>query len=143
MPTATHDTEVLAAIEDWIRAFQARDLATMLRAYHDEVVLFDVKPPFQTRGRAGVRKVWEEALPCFPATFEYQRRDLRILREGNLAAAHWIFTLRGWPEGHPAHGMWLRATIVLERLDGRWVSRHEHVSLPIDPATGRGVASPE
>ena len=33
--------------------------------------------------------------------------------------------------------MWSRGTRIFQRVDGRWQMIHQHVSFPMDPATGR------
>lgn len=132
---------VEAAIDGWIEALRRRDLDALMRLTAQDVVLFDAKPPHQIVGTSAVRQGWEECLPFFPESFGYERRDSRIRACGDLAVAHWIFRLTGWPEGHPASAMWLRATVALERRDGHWVSVHEHVSAPVDCETGLAVYS--
>jgi uncharacterized protein (TIGR02246 family) len=136
------ETEIHQCIDAWLQALRGKQLARMLADYDERIVVFDVKPPFQIRGQAAIRQHWEESLPCFPDEFDYERRDVRILHSGDLAVAHWIFHIVGWPAGHPAAQMWMRATVVLERREGRWCSVHEHVSVPFDPENGRPVGDP-
>ena len=142
MTTGTTDPELLAAIADWTAAFRARDIDRMMAHYGDDIVFFDLKPPFQTCGKAAMRRIWENCLPFFPERFDIEHRDERILVDGDLAVAHRLFTVVGWPEGHPGAGMWMRATIVFRRRDGRWMDVHEHVSVPFDPMTGMVVTDP-
>ena len=137
------ETEIQQAIENWIAALRAKDLDRMMRDYDESAVLFDVKPPFQTKGAAAVRQVWEEALPCFPEKFDYERRDVRLIVGSDVAVAHWLFHLVGWPDEHPAAQMWMRATVVFRKVESRWLAVHEHVSLPFNPMNGMMVLSPD
>ncbi|MBV8719824.1 MAG: hypothetical protein JO020_15265 [Chloroflexi bacterium] len=37
-------------------------------------------------------------------------------------------------------GVWLRSTVCCQRVNGRWLITHEHISLPIDWAKSGMVA---
>lgn len=137
------ETEITEAIDRWIQALKDRDLQRLFADYDASIILFDVKPPFQLRGVPAIRAMWEECLPCFPETFGYERRDVRIFAGTDLAVAHWIFRITGWPDDHPGAGMWFRATLAFRQTQGRWLAIHEHVSAPFDPMTGRVVSKLE
>jgi SnoaL-like domain len=75
------------------------------------VIVFDVKPPFQTKGADAYRRTWEACLPYFPASFQIEMRDLSITVSGDLALAHWLFRLTGMEKDHPAMQTWMRSLL--------------------------------
>jgi uncharacterized protein (TIGR02246 family) len=140
MNTALHsdttETEIRETIAAWHRSLQARDLDGMLASYSEEIVLFDVKPPYQIQGIPAVRAMWEACLPYLPEEFEVVTRDLRVFAREDTAIAHWLFRFTGPDMDHPAMQTWMRATLGFARRAGEWRAVHEHVSVPFDPRTG-------
>ena len=133
-----HETEVRQLITNQQQAICSKNAERIMAHYAEEIVIFDVKPPFQTRGKDAVRKLWEDCLPYFPKAFEMETRDLVITVNENLAAAHWLFCLKG-EQDHPAMQTWMRATAVCQQYQGNWKILHEHISVPFNPETSEAV----
>ena len=106
--------------------------------YAVEVVVFNVKPPFQTRGAKDWRREWETSLSHFTASFGMETHDLAVMVSGDLALAHcqWQFT------GLPGQS-WIRDTAIYQRNLGKWQIVHEHDSVPFDPETSKAVFAVE
>ena len=135
-----HDeAEVLRIIADQQKAVCAKDLDRIMSHYAAEFCVFNVKPPFQIRGAAEWRRVWETSLAHFPSSFGMETRDVVITMTGELAVAHYLARFTGLP-GEP---FWFRVTAVYRRDGGRWVIVHEHSSVPFDPETLRVVSTLE
>jgi ketosteroid isomerase-like protein len=134
----THEAEIRQFIADQQRAICTKDVNQIMARYANEIVIFDVKPPFQTNGREAVRQLWEDCLPYFPASFGMETRDLTITVNDNLAIAHWLFHFTG-DQDHPATQMWMRATAVCQKKQGNWQILHEHISVPFDPSNAQAV----
>lgn len=132
------DAEIRQLIADQQRAIGTKDINQIMSRYAPEIVIFDVKPPFQIQGREAVRRLWEECLPCFPDGFEMETRDLTIATHEGLATAHWLFCFKGQPD-HPAMQRWMRATVVCQKHQGLWQILHEHISVPFDPSNAQAV----
>ncbi|MBE9178021.1 nuclear transport factor 2 family protein [Oculatella sp. LEGE 06141] len=139
---SNNDAHIRQLIRAQQRAICTKDVDQIMSRYANEVILFDVKPPFQTRGKDAVRQVWKDALPHFPDAFEMETRDLTITVNENLATAHWLFRFKG-EQDHPAMQMWMRATAVCQKNQDDWQILHEHISVPFDPATSQAVFNPE
>jgi ketosteroid isomerase-like protein len=132
------EAEIRQLIAEQQRAICAKDITQIMSHYANEIVIFDVKPPFQTHGREAVRQLWEDSLPCFPTSFEMETRDLAIAVNDNLATAHWLFRFKG-EQNHPATQMWMRATAVCQKHHDQWQILHEHISVPFDPSNAQAV----
>ncbi|MBD2095970.1 nuclear transport factor 2 family protein [Trichocoleus sp. FACHB-591] len=132
--THTAETQIRQLIVEQQQAICSKDVDQIMSCYAHEIILFDVKPPFQTKGKEAVRQLWEDSLPYFPDSFEMEIRDLTVTANDNLATAHWLFRFQG-EQDHPATQMWMRATAVYQKHQGNWQILHEHISVPFDPTT--------
>ncbi len=138
--TKTHDeAQIRQLIADQASAICAKDLDAILAPYAKDVINFDVKPPFQTKGADAWRQTWAACLPYFPDSAGVEMRDLRIFVSGDLAFAHWLWHLTGVDKDHPAAQIWMRSTGCYQRKQGRWQIVHEHCSVPFDPLTSKAV----
>lgn len=140
------EREIRLMIVELQDAICARDLEAIMAFYADDAVSFDLKPPMQLKGKAAIRAMWADCLPCFPANGRIERRDIVSGASGDIAYAHWHFQLIGPapdPAANPDRVMWLRATSVVRRAGDRWLVVHDHVSAPFDPMTGKVVMNME
>lgn len=134
----SNEAQIRQLIADQQRAICTKNVDQIMSRYATEVIIFDVKPPFQTKGKEAWRQVWEECLPYFPNAFEIETRDLNITVNDDLAVAHWLFRFTG-TEDHPAMQTWMRVTAVCQNHQGEWQIRHEHLSVPFAPETSQAA----
>jgi uncharacterized protein (TIGR02246 family) len=133
------EAQIRQLIADQQSAICAKDVDRIMAHYAADVIYFDCKPPFQTKGAADFRRIWEQCLPYFPASFGIENRDLRVFVSGDLALAHWLFRFTGMQEDHPAMQTWMRISAGYQRQRGRWRIVHEHCSVPFNPETSKAV----
>src|SRR5262245_33995285 len=125
------ETQIRSLIERWARAVHEGDLDGVLADHADDIVMFDVPPPFDgVRGIAEYRRSW-------PPFFEYQAQgavfdlvSLDVIAGNDVAYAYALLRC-GTPDelaAQPANR--LRLTLGLAKRDGRWVVAHEHHSFP-------------
>ncbi len=136
---AGDEAELRQLITEQMNAIGAKDMDRLMKLYAAEVVVFDVKPPFQTTGADAWRQTWEACLPYLPGSFQTEMRDLHLAVSGDLALAHWLFRFTGMEKDHPAMQTWMRATAGYRRIGGRWRIVHEHCSVPFHPETSRAA----
>src|SRR5688500_1682054 len=136
-----HDEEqIRTLIENWADAVHAGDMSAVLADHSDDIVMFDVPPPYEgVRGIDAYRETW-------PPFFEWQAQgasfeivSLEVTAGDDVAYAHALLRC-GTPQElaeQPANR--LRLTLGLRREQGRWVVAHEHHSFP---DTDGGDATP-
>ena len=126
----TDEDQIRALVERWAEAVHAGDLAAVLADHADDIVMFDVPPPYEgVRGIDAYRETW-------PGFFEWQawaRRSRSIAgrhgrRRRRVRVRAAALRHGGGPCGEP--GQRLRLTLGLRKEDGRWVVAHEHHSFP-------------
>lgn len=134
--TQEDEAALMAGIERWSRAFEARDIDAMMVRCHEDIVLFDIKPPGLLKGVAALRAMWETCLPYFPKQFKSERKDLTLHVSGDVAFMHCLHRLVT-EEPLPGGEFWIRITVGYRKIEGEWKAIHEHVSHPFNPMTGQ------
>lgn len=130
MTMSEDESAIRALIERWARAVHAGDMDTVLADHAEDIVMFDVPPPNEVRGKAAYRETW-------PPFFEFQKRavfdivSMEVMAGQDVAFAHALLRC-GTEEGFrrdPDNR--LRLTVGLRKQDGRWIVAHEHHSFPL------------
>jgi ketosteroid isomerase-like protein len=62
----------------------------------------------------------------------YELRDLTVSCAGNVAWSHSLNRVVGTLKNGRPVDMWFRDTTGFERVDGRWLVVHDHLSEPFD-----------
>ena len=128
----TEDEErIRALIERWADAVHAGDMDAVLTDHSDDIVMFDVPPPYDgVRGIEAYRATW-------PPFFEWQRHgasfqivSLDVTAGDDVAFAHALLRCGTEAELAASPENRLRLTLGLRRERGRWIVSHEHHSFP-------------
>jgi uncharacterized protein (TIGR02246 family) len=127
-----HDeAQIRALIEDWAKAVHAGDIDGVLVDHADDIVMFDVPPPNEVRGKAAYRETW-------PPFFERQKQgavfelvSLDVVAGDEVAFACGLLRCGTVEELRQDPQNRLRLTIGLRKMKGRWVVVHEHHSFPL------------
>ena len=125
------EKQIRTLIESWVEAVHQGDMDTVLASHSDEIVMFDVPPPYEgVRGIDSYRESW-------PPFFEWQAQgavfeldSLEVTAGDDVAFAHALLRC-GKPEeltANPENR--LRLTLGLRRRSGGWIVEHEHHSFP-------------
>ena len=124
--------EVRELVERWVRAVHTGDLDMVLEQHAEDIVMFDVPPPYDgVRGIDAYRDTW-------PPFFEWQRSgavfqivSLDVTAGADVAFAFALLRCGTSEELANDPGRRLRLTVGLRKDDGRWVVTHEHHSFPL------------
>ncbi len=130
----------IRALEDhFAAAVKAKDLDAIMQVYvpDQSLVVFDAVPPRQYIGAAAYRKDWQEFLALFQGPVTFQLSDLDIVADHTLAYSHSIQRVAGSDKAGQPLDLTVRVTDVYKKIKGRWLIIHEHVSVPVDLATGK------
>jgi uncharacterized protein (TIGR02246 family) len=134
----TNEEQIRTLVEGWAEAVHRGDMDGVLADHADEIVMFDVPPPFQgVRGIDAYRATWP---PFFEwqasgATFEIE--SLTVTAGDDVAFAYALLDCAGprMPGEAPDENR-LRLTLGLRKDGGRWVVTHEHHSFPHADTSG-------
>ncbi|QIS12402.1 YybH family protein [Nocardia arthritidis] len=137
------EIEIRGQIDKLVEALGAKDLEAIRQVYTTDVVSFDIEPPLQHAGIAAKLENWARVFRFFE-TVTYEIRDLTFTVGGDVAFGHAFARLRGTlPSGVTPHGMWVRVTYGMRKIDGAWLIAHDQVSVPLDILSGKGMVELE
>jgi uncharacterized protein (TIGR02246 family) len=125
------EQQIRTLIERWAEAVHSGDLAGVLSDHSDDIVMFDVPPPYEgVRGIDAYRETW-------PPFFVWQLRgasfeivSLDVTAGDDVAYAHALLRCGTQQELRDNPQNRLRLTLGLRKEDGRWAVAHEHHSFP-------------
>lgn len=119
--------QIRTLIEHWIKAVQDKNLSGAIEHHTDDIVMFDVPLPLQSKDIDAYRATWElffENSPGGPESFAIT--ELAITSGDTVAFAHGLLHIDGSKE--PVG----RLTIGLRKEDDTWKIAHEHHSYPLN-----------
>jgi ketosteroid isomerase-like protein len=138
MPTIKDESEIRERVESLARALRAKDVDTLMEHYAPDVITFDVQPPLRVVG-AGYRKKFERWFASVEGPIDYEMSDTTVAADKNVAFCGFLARVRGARASGERFDYSVRVTSCFVKQNGEWKVSHEHVSLPVDMATGRAA----
>jgi len=134
------EQEILQRMQDWKKTFEAKDVDGMMSFYADGDAFsaFDLMPPIEFRGGDKWRDNWVTFFTLFEGPLRIEFSGLEVYAATELAFARVFVRLVGTLNGQHTD-MWVRTTNCFRLIDGQWLMIHDHVSVPLDFATGRSL----
>jgi uncharacterized protein (TIGR02246 family) len=121
---------IRALIDRWSEAVRREDF-TAIRADHDEnILMFDVPPPFLSRGIDAYMDTWRLFFANVekPVTFNFE--DIEITAGSDVAFATATGRCVNIDRSGKREPLKFRLTMGLKKIEGNWRILHEHHSLP-------------
>ena len=135
MPTTTtstrDDAQIRERMDALAQALRAKDINALMAHYAPGIVTFDLRPPLQVQGVDAYRKNFEAWFAAVQGPIDYEIRDLRITVSDDIAFCHSLNHVKSTRTSGERVDYWVRVTSGLQKLNGRWMVTHEHVSVPI------------
>jgi uncharacterized protein (TIGR02246 family) len=134
------DKAEIAALEQRVAAgIQAKDADAIMANYipGDSLVVFDLVPPRQYTGNDAYKKDWAGVLAGCADSPKMEISDLDITADGKLAFSHSIQHFSCTDAKGNKMDMTMRASDDYRKVKGKWFIVHEHLSAPIDLASGK------
>ena len=130
MPTNEDDIRTL--IERWTEAVHRGDLAAVLADHADDIVMFDVPPPYEgARGLDAYRETWPPFFRWLAGGAAFEIESLEVTAGADVAFAYALLRCGTSAELDANPALRLRLTLGLRKEEGRWVVAHEHHSFPL------------
>ncbi len=124
------EAQIRALIDDWAKAVRAKDTDAVMSHYAADIVTFDLAPPLQYAGAEALKKSLEAWFPTFRGPVGYEIRDLSITTGDDVAFCRSLNRISGTRTDGEETDVWVRATVGLRKIDGKWKVTHEHTSVP-------------
>lgn len=127
----TEEAAIRALIDERVAAMRNKDVDRAIATLAPDVVAFELAPPLglgptEAREHPGL-EAW---LAVWDGPVVIEVRDLAIAVGGNVAWCHSLNRLAGTRVDGRVVDMWMRSTLGLRKLDGRWRIAHGHTSVP-------------
>jgi uncharacterized protein (TIGR02246 family) len=125
-----NEAEIRTLIDRWAQAVREENRAA-IRADHDPgILMFDVPPPFLSRGLDDYMATWETFFRSSEKPVAFAFHDVQVTCGQDVAFATAIGRCVSICTGGEREPLEFRLTMGLRKIDGRWCVMHEHHSLP-------------
>jgi uncharacterized protein (TIGR02246 family) len=125
------EERIRTLIQDWATAVHTGDLDGVLAGHADDIVMFDVPPPYQgVRGIDAYRETWAPFFEWQASGASFDIESLDVTAGDDVAFAHALLRCGTAAEFAERPENRLRLTLGLRKQDGRWLVTHEHHSFP-------------
>ena len=117
------EVEIRQLVEKWADAVRRKDMEGVLARHADDIVMFDVPLPMQSRGMDEYKKTWDLFFANNrggPGSFDVT--ELQITTSDSVAYCHALLKI---------FDSTARLTIGLRKERGQWLIGHEHHSYPL------------
>jgi uncharacterized protein (TIGR02246 family) len=131
------EAQIRAIIERRVKAVGEKDIDALLSNQARDILSFDVINPLQHEGIEAVAERAEKWFASYQSAIGYEIRDLKVTAGDAAAFCHYLYRVSGTLKDGGKINMWVRATVCLQKIDGKWMIVHEHQSVPFDVETGK------
>lgn len=138
MTTQQDEAAIRQLIDTLAGAVRAKDLDSVARIFAPDIVSYDVEPPLRHVGAAAKAANWARVFGAYER-LDYEVHDLRITVGAEVAFVHSLNRLSGTLTDGQRTGTWVRWTGCFRKIDGSWLIAHDHVSVPLDIASGKAL----
>jgi len=118
----TAENQIKTIIEAWADAVRRHDLTGILAHHEQDIVMFDVPPPLQSRGMDEYKKTWDLFFRYHKPSRAFDIEELAITAGEDVGFAVAIMRCGSGTFSGPAEadGFLFRLTIGLRKIDGDW-----------------------
>jgi ketosteroid isomerase-like protein len=120
--------EVKGAVEQWLAAYNARDLEGIAAGTHEGVTFFNTVSPFALDGKVALRQLFERQFANFesalvtPINLQY-----RVMGMSGVAWGHVTIAIK--PKDGPLRTIFARLSWTLTKENNKWLTVSMHQSL--------------
>jgi len=127
---ASSESAVRDLIEQWMAAVRAKDLPAVLAHHSSDFLMFDVPPPFESRGLEAYEATWRLFYSSQPEPVAFDVRHMQVVAGEDVAFAFAHMQCSEVGKNGQRVPLDFRLTVGLRRVGGRWTIVHEHHSVP-------------
>jgi ketosteroid isomerase-like protein len=125
MSKNSDEAQIRTLIENWAKAVREKDMEKVLAHHTDDIIMFDVPFPLQSKGIDEYKKTWNLFFKYSPGgEGSFNIISLEINTSDKIAYAHGLLIIGNGKEPE------CRLSIGLKKIRGKWLIAHEHHSAP-------------
>ncbi|MEV3964537.1 nuclear transport factor 2 family protein [Nocardia sp. NPDC050193] len=131
----SNEAEIRAVLESRTEAQRSKDIDRLMSFYSPDIVYYDAVAPLRFTGSDEVRRNFVRWFDGYIGPIGLETHELTLSTAGDTAFAHMLHLDSGKRRGGIELPIWVRETVCLRRTDDAWAITHEHISLPVNPAS--------
>lgn len=137
--TKQEEAEIHHLLDAWTQAVNDKNIDAVMAFYASHIVSFDMIPPLRYVGAEAYRKNWQMGFDMCQDCGQFEMHDLQIAAGTDVAFCHRLNRMHGTTKDGEPFDCGVRWTSCFEKIDGQWLITHEHISVPIDMESGKGL----
>ena len=126
MENQNDDVRIREIIQSWAEAVRNIDIKGILANHSEDILMFDVPPPLESKGIAEYEETWVYFYQYFKKGDTWELRDIDVTAGGDAAFATFLVKCGGTD----GNGFDVRVTMGFKKINGEWAIAHEHHSVP-------------
>jgi len=127
-----HEEQVRTIVENWANSVREKDIAGILAHHTSDLLMFDVPPPFQSKGLKEYTKTWEIFFAWQKDSRVFDILDMTVVAGEDTAFCYATMRCGGYGHSGQKEELQFRLTIGLKKVSGEWMIQHEHHSIPAE-----------
>jgi ketosteroid isomerase-like protein len=124
-----NETQIRTLIENWAAAVRNRDMDAIMAHHSEDLMMYDVPPPFQSTGLEAYRETWDMFFK-YNKTGVFDIKELHVVANGEVAFCYATMKCSDTSDPCKFVEFPFRLTIGLKKIADQWVILHEHHSVP-------------
>jgi len=121
------EAAIRALVENWAKAVRTRNFNGILAHHSADILMFDVPPPFRSKGIQEYKKTWDT---FFASSSGFDIREMDVSAGDDVAFVTAHMRCAHTETNGERTELDFRLTIGLRKIDGDWTITHEHHSIP-------------
>lgn len=123
-------------------AIRRKDADAVMACNVPDIRAFGIVAPLRRPDAAAIREQLEYWFVAFAGPLDCEVHEPDISTIGDTACARFLQRFSGINMHGMAVELWVRVTMGLHRIDGRWLIAHEHLSDPFDHDAASAQSKP-
>lgn len=130
MKSTDTENEIRRMIASWAQAVREEDIEKIHADHDPDILMFDVPPPFRSRGLDAYMETWKLFFKCAARPIAFDFDDVEVSAGDEVAFATAVGNCVHIPRGGEPTAVKFRLTMGFRKVGPRWRIVHEHHSVP-------------
>jgi ketosteroid isomerase-like protein len=128
----TNEAMIRQLLENWAASVRRKDYEGILANHSQEIVMFDLPAPLQSKGLEAYKKTWDLFFGWYKDSPSFEICEMKITAGKDVAFANALMRCVGTQQNGSRSDLDFRLTVGLSKIDDEWVITHEHHSIPAE-----------
>jgi len=130
---ASDENTIRELVENWASAVRSKNIGGILANHSSDLLMFDVPPPFQSKGIEAYRKTWDLFFSSWAQdSGVFDIIEMQVTAGNDVAFVTARMRCEDIEKSGERTELEFRLTIGLRKIGGQWTVLHEHHSVPAD-----------